>query len=113
MTTTFTKYAVFIITILTANYLGELFFKFTNSYQNKNYTSVLIGMAIIVLIYVPVFGFLEKYIKKISQTYVTKSKKAASNSFIGLVIGFGIAFLLLFYAYAKLWFNLDILKTLF
>ncbi len=70
-------------------------------------------MAIIVVIYVPVFGFLDKYIKKLSQTYVSTSKKAASNSFLGLVIGFGIAFLLLFYAYAKLWFNLDILKTLF
>lgn len=106
------KYSVFILTVLVANYLGELFFQYTKAYQRHDYTSVLVGMLIVVAIYVPVFTFLEKYIKKLSETYIRTSRSMSKSKAQGFLIGFGVAFLILFYLYGKLWFGLDLIQDL-
>ena len=106
------KYAVFILTVLVANYLGELFFQYTKAYQRHDYTSVLVGMLIVVAIYVPVFTFLEKYIKKLSESYLRTSKSMSKSKAQGVLIGFAVAFLVLFYLYARLWFGLHPINDL-
>ncbi len=112
MLSKFPRYAVYILTILIANYLSEIFFEHLNQFKERNYLTVLLGMGIIVAVYVPLFGFLEKYLKKASKSYMSGSKSIAKNSKQGMLIGFGVGFLVLFYLYAKLWFKLDLVTDI-
>lgn len=108
-----TKYATIIISVLTASLVNEYVVKWVNSYYKEpTYTSVLVGMGVTVLIFVPLFGLFGKWINSASKVYLKKSKKVASNSGIGLLIGFLIAFAVLFVFFAKVRHGLDVISYL-
>jgi len=108
-----TKYATIVISVLTASLVNEYIVKWVNSYYKEpTYTSVLIGMGVTVLIFVPLFGLVGKWINSASKVYLKKSKKVASNSATGLLIGFLLAFGVLFVLFAKIRHNLDALAYL-
>ena len=103
-----TKYATIIISVLTASLVNEYIVKWVNSYYKEpTYTSVLIGMGVTVIIFVPLFGLVGKWINAASKVYLKKSKKVASNSGIGLLLGFLTAFVVLFIMFAKIRHGLD------
>lgn len=108
-----TKYVIFTLTVLIAsllsNYLTELA---TKNFVEHSYKGVAIEMILIVIIYYPAFILLESIITKISKQYVKNSKKAIKSSSFGLLISFGIALLVLFYLFAKLNHNLDLIKDI-
>lgn len=104
-----TKYMVIIITILIANLIGELFIKYLFGLTDrKTYTSVLIQMAALVVVFVPALTLLESYIKTASKKYIQQSKKATGNGTLGLLIGFIIAIGALTLAYGYVWYDLKI-----
>lgn len=108
-----TKYATIIISILTASLINEYIVKLVNSYYKEpTYTSVLIGMMVTVLIYVPLFGLIGKWINQASKSYLKASKKVSSSNSRGLLIGFLIAFVILFIFFAKIRHGLDVVTKL-
>jgi len=108
-----TKYATIIISVLTASLINEYVVKLINSYyKDATYTSVLIGMAVTILVFVPMFGFVGKWIGKASKSYLKASKKVVKKSSRGLLIGFLIAFVILFVLFAKIRHDIDVLEKL-
>lgn len=108
-----TKYATIVISVLTASLINEYVVKLINSYYKENtYVSVLIGMAVTVLVFVPMFGFVGKWIGKASKTYLKASKKVAKKSSNGLFFGFLIAFVILFILFAKIRHQIDVFANI-
>lgn len=108
-----TKYATIIISVLAASLINEYIVKWVNTYYKEpTYTSVLIGMAVTVIVFVPLFGLVGKWINAASKAYLKKSKKVASNSGVGLLFGFLIAFGILFVLFAKIRHGLDFIAYL-
>ncbi|MGB1270137.1 MAG: hypothetical protein ACPG45_10415 [Flavobacteriaceae bacterium] len=108
-----TKYATLVISILTASLVNEYFVKLINSYYKAGtYMSVLIGMIVTVLIFVPMFGFVKRMMDKASKSYLKASKKIAKKNSTGLFFGFLIAFGVLFILFAQIRHNIDVLGKL-
>ena len=108
-----TKYATIVISILSASLINEYVVKLINSYYKEStYKSVLIGMAVTILVFVPMFGFVGKWIGKASKTYLKASKKVAKKSSNGLFFGFLIAFAILFVLFANIRHNIDVFSDL-
>ncbi|NQY28449.1 MAG: hypothetical protein HRT69_03150 [Flavobacteriaceae bacterium] len=108
-----TKYATIIISVLTASLINEYVVKLINSYYKEStYVSVLIGMVVTILIFVPMFGLVGKWIGKVSKSYLKASKKVAKKSSNGLFLGFLIAFAILFVLFAKTRHNIDVIANL-
>lgn len=107
-----TKYAAIIISVLTASLINEYVVKLINSYYKEStYVSVLIGMAVTILIFVPMFGLVGKWIGKVSKSYLKATKKVAKKSSNGLIFGFLIAFGILFILFAKTRHDIDVITN--
>jgi uncharacterized protein YacL len=108
-----TKYATLIISILTASLVNEYVVKLVNSYYKEaTYLSVLVGMFVTILIFVPMFGVVKNMMDKASKTYLKASKKIAKKNSTGLYIGFLIAFGILFILFAKIRHNIDVIGNM-
>lgn len=108
-----TKYATLVISILTASLLNEYIVNVINSYyKERTYLSVLIGMLVTVLVFVPMFGLVRSFMDKASKSYLKASKKVAKKSSTGLLVGFLIAFIVLFVFFAKIRHNIDVLANI-
>ncbi len=107
------KFTVYSITILTAYLISEFLVDFLNHYyKEKTYLSVFIGMVVVLAVYFPVVTFLDKYIKRMSKTYIKKSKELNKNSKLGVIIGFFLFLFVLFGLFALVWYDLNLLKDL-
>jgi hypothetical protein len=71
-----------------------------------------IGMGVIVLIFYPLFTKMEEWVKQISTKFIKTGKNVAGKYF-GLFLAFITAILILFYFYAKEWYNIDFLRVVF
>jgi uncharacterized membrane protein required for colicin V production len=102
------------LAILTANLLTNAISNFMVSYKYnyKPLTFTLLGMAIIVVIFYPLFIKLEEWLKKISAKMV-KSGNSLAGRYLGLFFTFLLGLLVLVYFYAKMWYHIDILNALF
>jgi len=69
-------------------------------------------MAVTILVFVPMFGLVGKWIGKVSKSYLKVSKKVTKKSSNGLVFGFLIAFIILFVLFAKIRHNIDVIANL-
>jgi hypothetical protein len=110
----FFRFAVMTLSILTANLLTNALSSYLVSYKNqyKPLTFTLIGMAITVVIFYPLFIKLETWVKNISVRAV-KSGKSFGGKYLGLFLTFLAGLIVLFYFYAKMWYNINIFKILF
>lgn len=107
------RFVVITITILTANLLTNEISGYLVTYRNhiKPVTFTFAAMAIIVVIFYPLFTKLEEWVKKISQKFI-KSGKNVAGKYLGLFLSFLIALLVLFYFYAKMWYGIDFIKVI-
>ena len=99
-----TKYIILVISILTASLLTEFIVKHVSKYyHDRTYLSVAMSMAITVVVFVPLFGFMGKLINRFSKEYVNHSKRISKNSMTGLLIGtlLALATLFIFFAYVR------------
>ncbi len=107
------RFFVTVITILTANLLttaiSGFLVTFKNHYNPVRFT--IIGMAIIVLIFYPLFIKLEDWVKAVS-VKVMRSGNSYAGKYLGLPVTFLAAMLILFYFYAKMWYNIDYLQVI-
>lgn len=94
----YTKFVVYVITILTATLISEWLITLLGGVAT-GYKYVAIRMAVFVLVYFPLISFFEGYIQKLTQKYAKESKKAAKSSLLGLTLGFALALFILFALY--------------
>src|SRR5512133_1409734 len=103
------RFAVMSITILTANLLttalGSYLVTFKNHVSPVSFT--LIGMAVTVIIFYPLFAKLEDWVKGLSMKIVRKGKSVAGK-YLGLLVVFASCILVLGYFYARMWYHIDL-----
>jgi L-cystine uptake protein TcyP (sodium:dicarboxylate symporter family) len=68
-------------------------------------------MGIITLIFYPLFMMMEKWIDRFSRRFV-KAGKSVGGKYIGLLVMFVMAILILTGIYAKVWYNINVLKLI-
>ena len=110
----FFRFAVTSLTILTATLLTTAISDYMVSYKNhyKPFTFTLIGMAVIIVVFYPLFMKLEEWVKAISKR-VIRTGKSMAGRYLGLTLTFIAWLLVLFYFYAKSWYHLDFVSILF
>lgn len=103
------KFTVFTISILAANLLGDYAGDYLTSFKNdyKPLTFTLLAMGVIVLIFYPLFDFLEKWFAKLSKTVVKEGKSRIGKN-LGLLLVFFVSIIALSYFYAKMWYGINI-----
>ncbi|HLP74547.1 MAG TPA: hypothetical protein VK155_16690 [Bacteroidales bacterium] len=108
------RFFVITLTILTANLLTNAISNYLTTYRHhmKPVAFTFIGMGVIVLIFYPLFIKMEEWVKKISTRFI-RTGKSVGGKYLGLVSAFLIAIALLFYFYARMWYNIDFIKVLF
>ena len=108
------KFAVTTITILTVNLLTSKLSDYLISYKvhYKPLSFTLMAMGIITIIFYPLFTKLEEWLNSMSANIV-RSGKSLGGKYLGLLLVFSVCFIILFYFYAEMWFNIDIIKILF
>jgi hypothetical protein len=107
------RFIVMSITILTANLLTTALSNYLVTFKNhiRPMTFTLMGMAVIVIVFYPLFAKLEEWVKGLSMKVVKKGKSMAGK-YLGLIFSFLICIMVLSYFYAKMWYHIDILKIL-
>jgi hypothetical protein len=107
------RFCVMTVTILTANLLTETISDYLVSYRNhlKPLTFTLLGMVITVAIFYPLFIKLEVWVKNLSMRMI-KAGKSFKGKYAGLLISFFASLFVLTYFYAKMWYNIDILRVM-
>jgi hypothetical protein len=110
----FFRFVVTTLTILTANLLTNALSDYMITYKNhaKPIAFSLIAMAIIVVVFYPLFLKLEDWLKGISVRFI-KSGNSVAGKYFGLTITFLLGLLLLLYFYTKMWYHIDLFKALF
>jgi hypothetical protein len=108
------RFFVISVTILTANLITTYISDYLITYKNhvKQVTFTFAAMGIIVLIFYPLFIKLQEWVKKLSMKFM-KSGKNIAGRYIGLLLAFIAALLILFYFYAKMWYGKDFIRVLF
>lgn len=107
------RFVVTVLTILTANLLTTSISDYMTTYKDhyKPLTFTLLGMAIITVVFYPLFIKLESWVKAIS-VKVVKSGNSVGGRYLGLLLTFLAGISVLVYFYARLWYNIDIFKVL-
>jgi hypothetical protein len=110
------KFAVTTVTILTVNLITSKISDYLISYkfkaQIKPLAFTLIAMGIITLVFYPLFTHMQGWLNILSLRII-KSGKSLGGKYIGLLVMFLICMAVLLYFYAKMWYNLDVIKLLF
>lgn len=107
------RFSVTVVTILTANLITNAIsgylVSFRNHYDPVKFT--IIGMAVIVVIFYPLFIKLEDWVKSVSAK-VMRSGNSFAGKYIGLPVIFVLTLLILFHFYAKMWYGISLLQIL-
>ena len=103
------RFFVITITILTANLLTTALSDYLITYRHhmKPISFTLIGMGVIVLVFYPLFTKMHEWVKNISARFM-RTGKSVAGKYAGLFLAFFVAMLILFYFYAKMWYNIDL-----
>jgi hypothetical protein len=107
------RFTVTTLTILTATLLTSAISDYMVSYRysTKPLIFTFIGMAIIVVVFYPLFMKLEGWVEVIS-VRVVKSGRTLAGKYLGLILTLLCGILILFYFYARMWYHVDFFKIL-
>jgi len=107
------KFVVTVLTLLTANlltsYISDLLVSHKFDVNPLRFT--LIAMAVITIVFFPLFMKLQDWLNNISKKFV-KAGHSIAGKYIGLVLMFLIGIIILMYFYAKMWYNINIFKMM-
>jgi hypothetical protein len=110
------KFAVTTITILTVNLITSKISDYMISYkfkaQVKPLTFTLMAMGIITLVFYPLFTYMQEWLNSLSLRII-RSGRSIGGKYIGLLVMYVLCLTILVYFYAKMWYNLDIIKVIF
>lgn len=68
-------------------------------------------MAVIVVIFYPLFSWLETWVKKISSLFIRKSRNVGGK-YLGLTAAFLSAMIVIFYFYLKMWYSVNLFRLI-
>ncbi|MBN2167453.1 MAG: hypothetical protein JW717_14350 [Marinilabiliaceae bacterium] len=108
------KFAVLSITILTAELLTDFITNklISHKWEYHPIRFTLISMAIITILFYPLFTKLEEWINRFSKRFI-KAGHSYFGKYIGLLLMYLIALLILTFFYAQMWYNINIFNYLF
>jgi hypothetical protein len=108
------NFCILAITILTVNlltgYITEYFLNYKNITNPLKFTAL--GMLILVAIFYPVFGYIEKKVEEITKKIIKRGKNTFGKT-IGFVLVFSLIIFALYCIYASLWFNLNMPQIIY
>jgi hypothetical protein len=107
------NFAVTILTLLTANLLTTFITDtlISHKWELKPLRFTLISMAIITVVFYPLFIRLQKWLDRFSRRFV-KAGHTLAGKYVGLIIMFAAGLLVLTYFYAKMWYNINLFKAI-
>jgi hypothetical protein len=108
------RFVVITLTILTANLISDFLSNYLVSFKNhyKPIPFTFLAMGVIVLIFYPALQVLDHWIGKFSKNIVETGKSLAGK-YVGLLIAFAVALLVLMYFYLQVWYDKNIFDYLF
>jgi hypothetical protein len=107
------KFTVTTLTILTANLLTNLIANqlVIHKYDTKPLRFTLIAMAVITLVFYPLFTKLEEWLNGLSKKFV-KAGHSFAGKYIGLLLMFFTGLFILMCFYAHLWYNISVITLI-
>lgn len=107
------NFAVTTLTILTANLLTTFITDklISLKWEVKPMRFTLISMAIITLVFYPLFIKLQDWTNSFSKKFV-KAGRSMAGKYIGLLLMFAVGLLVLTYFYARMWYNINIIRLI-
>ncbi len=107
------NFAVTTITLLSANLLTTFITDqlITYKWELKPLRFTLISMAIITVVFYPLFIRLQKWLDRFSRRLV-KAGHSLAGRYIGLLFMFAAGLLVLTYFYAKMWYNINLIRAI-
>jgi hypothetical protein len=110
------KFAVTTITILTVNLITSKISDYMISYKFKTHikplTFTLMAMGIITLVFYPLFTHMQGWLNTLSLKII-KSGRSFGGKYLGLLMMYVVCLVILLYFYAKMWYNLDMIRIIF
>ena len=108
------RFVVTTLTILTANLLTNAMSDYMITYKNhlRPITFTLVAMAVILVVFYPLFLKMNDWLKIISVKLISTGSSLAGK-YLGLVLIFLGGLTVLLYFYAKMWYHIDFFKVLF
>jgi hypothetical protein len=108
------RFVVTSLTILTANLLTNAISEYMITYKNhfRPFTFTLIAMAVILIVFYPLFMKMDDWLKAISVKLI-QSGSSVAGKYLGLTMAFLGGIMVLFYFYARIWYHIDFFKVLF
>jgi hypothetical protein len=108
------KFMVLVLSILIANFITMLVDKFTLTYRSdfKPHVFTWIGMAVVIVIYYPLFTRIDKWSTRWSEKFIKTGKKVIGRE-IGAVIVFFALLFTLYYLYGRQWYQENMLTQFF
>ncbi len=104
---------VLLVSLLIANLVATHIDNFVLTYK-KDYNPAIftwIGMAVVVVIYYPLFSHIDKWSGIVANRFLNAGKIFFGKK-LGIFIAFFLAVFVLYYLYGKLWFNYNVLRSL-
>ena len=107
------RFVVMSITILTANLLTTALGNYLVTYKNhiKPLSFTLMGMAVTVVIFYPLFAKMQEWVKGLS-TRIIKKGKSVAGKYFGMALVFFACIAVLSYFYAKMWYHINLWNIL-
>ena len=102
------------IAILLAELLSAFFLLIMEKYKSSQmpYRSTAIQMVASLIVYYPVFTFMEKYFISGSKNLVANTKKIAKHNIGGVILAFAVAFFLIWIALVRIWYDRSLFTDL-
>ncbi len=103
------------IVILLAELLNAFFLLVMEKYKSSHmpYRSTAVQMIASLIIYYPVFTFMEKYFKDGSKQLMSNTKKVAKNHIGGVILAFILVFFICWIALVRIWYDRNLFGDLF
>ncbi len=108
------KYIVIGIAILVAELINAYFLLIMEKYKSSEapYQSTALQMVASLVIYYPLFTFLEKYLHSGSKNLVKNTQKIAKHNLLGILLAFCIAFGIIWTILVKIWYKRNLFEDL-
>jgi hypothetical protein len=107
------NFAVTTLTILTANLLTSYITDrlISMKWQVKPMRFTIISMAVITVVFYPLFTRLQEWTNSFSKKFM-KAGKSMAGKYAGLLLMFTLGMLVLIYFYARMWYNINIVRLI-
>lgn len=107
------KFAIISLSILTAELISTKVadLLISHKYDVKPIRFVLISMAIITVIFYPLFTRLEDWLNRFSKRFI-KAGHSFAGKYFGLILMYFTGILILLYFYTEMWYDINIFKLI-